>query len=267
MAEAVVRYSVFTKPWRELPIPRLATMVRRWGFDGVELPVRPGYQTPPEQVGQALPLAARQFAAEGLTIYSVAGPADEATIAACAEAGVSTIRVMAPVREGEGYLAAEARLQREYDALLPLLERYGVALGVQNHCDRFVANALGLMRLIGRYDPAQIYAVWDAAHEALNGGLPEYALDVAWSHLRMVNLKNAFWQRVNGPEAECAQWRHYWTSGRHGLACWPRVVAELKRRGYGGVICLTAEYSDESLVESLIAQDLAYARALFAQAT
>lgn len=257
-----MQYSVFTKPWGSMPIPQLAAMVRGWGFDGVELPVRPGYQVPPEQVGQALPLAARQFAAEGLAIYSIAGPADEATIAACAEAGVSTIRVMAAVRPGENYLAAEARLQREYDALLPMLERYGVALGVQNHCDRFVANALGLMRLIGRYDPAHIYAVWDAAHEALNGGLPEYALDVVWSHLRMVNLKNAFWQRVNGPEAGCAQWRHYWTSGRHGLASWPRVIAELKRRGYDGVLCLTAEYSDEALVESLIVQDLAYARGL-----
>jgi sugar phosphate isomerase/epimerase len=265
MADRQIRYSVFTKPWRTLVVPELAALVRQLGFDGVELPVRPGYQVTPERVGEGLPAAALQFAAEGVAIYSIAGPADEMTVAACAEAGVSTIRVMAQVREGERYLQAETRLQREFDALMPLLERYGVALGVQNHCDRFVANALGLMRLIGRYDPSHVYAVWDAAHEALNGGLPEYALDVVWSHLGMVNLKNAFWQRTNGPEAECAQWRHYWTNGRHGLASWPKVIAELRRRSYEGVVCLTAEYSDESLVESLISQDIAYARALFAQ--
>jgi len=96
----------------------------------------------------------------------------------------------------------------------------------------------------------------------LNGEDPELAADILWSHLCMVNLKNAYWQRTNGPEAEVAQWRHYWTTGRHGLAPWPRVAAELKRRGYRGVICLTAEYSDEASVDRLIAEDIAFAKSL-----
>jgi sugar phosphate isomerase/epimerase len=109
-----------------------------------------------------------------------------------------------------------------------------------------------------------VAAVWDAAHEALSGGLPELAIDAIWSHLCMVNLKNAIWQRTNGPEAEYAEWTHYWTTGRHGLAEWPRVAQELKRRGYEGVVCLTAEYSDRSSVERLIAEDIAFARSIFA---
>jgi hypothetical protein len=76
-------------------------------------------------------------------------------------------------------------------------------------------------------------------------------------------LKNAIWVRTNGPEAEVAEWGVYWTSGRHGLASWPRVVAELKRRGYAGTVCLTAEYTDEASVERLVAEDLAFARSLF----
>jgi hypothetical protein len=42
------------------------------------------------------------------------------------------------------------------------------------------------------------------------------------------------------------------------------VAAELKRRTYQGVICLTAEYSDEPAVNRLIAKDLLFAQALFA---
>ena len=118
--------------------------------------------------------------------------------------------------------------------------------------------------MIGRYDPRQIGAVWDAAHNALNGEEPDLAIDIVWSHLCLVNLKNAFWKRANGPEAEDVEWRPYWTSGRQGLASWPRVAAELKRRGYRGGICLTAEYSDEASVERLVAEDIAYAKALFA---
>jgi hypothetical protein len=80
----------------------------------------------------------------------------------------------------------------------------------------------------------------------------------------MVNLKNAFWRRRNGPEADHAQWDTYWTSGRQGLASWPRVAAELKRRHWRGVLCLSAEYSDHDAVNRLIVDDLAFARSLFA---
>lgn len=254
-------YSVFTKPWKE-PLAELGELVRRLGFEAVELPVRPGFQVAPEDVTRGLAEAAKTLGKCGVKIASVAGPADEATVAGCAEAGVPMIRVMAEIGE-DGYLASVERLQREYDALVPALSRYGVKLGVQNHCDRYVPNALGLLHLIGKYDAAQIGAVWDAAHNALNGEDPEMAIEIVWSHLCMVNLKNAFWQRTNGPEAEHAQWRHYWTTGRHGLASWPRVAAELKRRGYRGVVCLTAEYEEEESVERLVVEDLAFARSLF----
>jgi sugar phosphate isomerase/epimerase len=255
-----ILFSVFTKPWK-MPLPELGEWVASLGFDGIELPVRPGYQVEPEQVNE-LPRAAQELGRFGVRILSVAGPTDQATIAACAEAGVPVIRTM--VRIGpEGYLAAEARTQREYDALLPLLEKYGVTIGVQNHCDRFVSNAMGLRHLLQPYDPKYVGAVWDAAHNALNGEEPDLALDIIWSHLCMVNLKNAYWRRVNGPEAEYAKWEHYWTSGRLGLASWPRVASELQRRGYQGVVCLTAEYSDEASVDRLIAQDVAFAKSLF----
>jgi sugar phosphate isomerase/epimerase len=162
----------------------------------------------------------------------------------------------------EGYLATEARLQREYDALVPVLAKHGVAVGIQNHCGNYIANAMGLRSLIGRYDPAQFCAVWDAAHNALNGEEMEDGLDIVWSHLRMVNLKNAYWKRTTGPEAEHAKWQPYWTLGRHGLASWPRVAAELKRRAWSGPICLPAEYTDEPAVERLIPEDLAFAKSL-----
>jgi hypothetical protein len=95
------------------------------------------------------------------------------------------------------------------------------------------------------------------------GEEPEYAIDIIWSQLRMVNLKNVFMKRQTGPEAADVVWKPYWTSGRQGLASWPRVVAELKRRNYSGVICLTAEYSDEEDVDRLIAEDIVYAKSLF----
>ena len=205
----------------------------------------------------------RQLAESDVLVTSVATTPTEAAIATCGELAIPMIRTMAPIGD-DGYLASEARLQQEYAALLPLLQVHNVKLGVQNHYGRYVCNAMGLRHLIERFDPGSIGAVWDAAHTALQGEEPELAIEIVWSHLCMVNLKNAFWRRVTGPEAEDVQWSPYWTSGRQGLASWPRVAAALQRRNYAGVICLTAEYSDEPAVDRLIADDLAYARSLFA---
>ncbi len=49
-----IQYSVFTKPWK-LPLSELGKLVKGWGFDGIELPVRPGYQVLPENVRRDLP--------------------------------------------------------------------------------------------------------------------------------------------------------------------------------------------------------------------
>jgi sugar phosphate isomerase/epimerase len=264
MSSQTVEFSVFTKPWRQ-PLPELGEIVRAWGFAGIELPVRPGCQVEPERIAEELPRAVATMRNCGLEIFSVAAPGGhlgERFIAACGAAGVPVIRIMAPV-EGDGYLASESRLQREIERILPWLQQYGVKLGVQNHCGRMVSNAGGLRSLLAPFDSHYVGAVWDAAHNALNGEEPEMAIELVWSHLCMVNLKNAFWRQVNGPEAEVAEWRPWWTSGPQGLASWPRVASELKRRAYQGVICLTAEYSDESAVNRLIANDLLFAQALF----
>ncbi len=261
MAQQKPTFSVFTKPWK-IPLPELGRLIAGLGFDGVELPVRPGFQVEPEHAGQDLPVAVRQLGEFGLKISSVAAQPTEALIATCGELGIPIIRLMASIGD-EDYLAGERRWQQELDRLLPLLESYGVKLGIQNHNGRYVSETSGLRRLIERYDPRYVGAVWDAGHSALNGELPELALDIVWSHLCMVNLKNAFWRRTSGPEAEDVQWRPYWTTGRQGLASWREVVAELRRRDYTDVVCLTAQYTDEAAVERLIGEDLLFAKSLF----
>lgn len=254
-------YSVFTKPWKT-PIPELGELIKGMGFDAIELPVRPDYRVEPENVQRDLPGAVGQLAACGVQVVSVAGPTDEPTIRACGECGVPIIRICPRIEE-IGYLATEEKLWREFDALVPLLDECGVAIGIQNHCNEWISSSAGVRRLIERYDPSHVCAVWDPAHNALAGEVPELAIDLSWSHLRMVNLKSACWLRANGPEAEVAQWKLHWTTGRQGIAPWPKVVSLLKQRGWEGPVCLTAEYSDHEATDRLIRDDIAYARSLF----
>lgn len=263
MGTSQATFTVFTKPWKT-PLPQLGAFVQKLGFNGIELPVRPGYQVSPESMSTTLPEAVRILADYNLTINSIAGPTNEVMIALCAELKIPIIRVCLDIPKETSYIAYEEQQRREFDALVPLLDKYGVTLGIQNHNGRYIANAMGIRHLIEKYDRKHIAAVLDPAHCALNGEIPELALDIVWSHLCMVNLKNALWQRTNGPEASVAAYTQYWTSGRQGLASWERVTSELKRRNYRGPICLTAEYSDEAAVDRLIAEDIVYAKSLFA---
>ena len=256
--------TVFSKPWK-FALPELAVHIAKLGFDGVELPVRPGYPVTPDNVDVELFRAVRILGDHGLKIASIAGPTDEKTLAACAEAQIPLIRICVGMRPGEGYMDGERRLQTDFDRLVPHLDRYGVTLGIQNHCgDRDVCNAMGLRHLIERFDPRHIAAVWDAGHNGLEGEAPESALDIVWSHLAMVNLKSACWRKREATRDQGAVWEVYWTTAKDGRANWPRVIAELRRRQYRGVVCLTAEYTDEEAVDRLIAEDLAFARGLFA---
>lgn len=259
------RFSLFTKHWNMLSA-ELGKFVAALGFDGVELPVRPGFEVTPGNVRERLPRAAKELATHGLTVFSIAGAADEDTIEACGEAGIPLIRVMVQIPEGAGYLETVDATRREYERLTPVLEKHKVATGVQNHCGRFVANAGELRHLLAGFDPRHVCAVRDAAHEAIAGtGQPEFAIEMLEPWLRIVNLKNAFWKRATGPEAEDAEWVSYWTSGRQGMASWPRVARELRCREWQGIVCLTAEYDDRASLERLVKEDFAYARCLFEQ--
>ena len=253
-----ISLSVFTKPWRGA-LPELAAHMGALGVAGVELPVRPGFQVEPQQAARNLPRAVRLFGQHGVAIASIAAAPTPELIELCAGLGIPLIRTMAPIEHGH-YAESVAQHQRFYHSLLPLLERSGVVLGVQNHYGAYVCNAMGLHDLLAPFDTPAIGAVWDAAHNALAGEEPELALDIIWPRLRMVNLKNA-----RGQRAANQTWQPFWTTGADGQASWPRVVAELRRRQYRGTLCLTAEYSDERAVDTLITADLALVRQLLAQ--
>ena len=257
--------ALFVKPWKDLALPQLAKHARALGFALIELPVRPGFAVEPANIERDLPAAAKQLGDYGVRILNVTADMaldDERLYQACAEAGVGMNRVM--FRQGDmDYFSAEAEARRQLDAALPLCERFGIQIGVQNHSRRFVpVNEMGMYNLVKDYDPRLVAAVWDPAHNALEGMNSDSALDVLSPYLCVINLKNAYWRRVSGPEAAVADWQIYWTSGPQGRASWKQVIDKVKSIGYAGPICFSAEYSDEARVDELIVADLAFARSL-----
>jgi sugar phosphate isomerase/epimerase len=256
-----MRLIVFTKPWKTLPLPKLAELVRRIGFEGIELPVRPGFQVEPERVQTDLPEASKIFTDAGLSIFSVAGPTDQRTIDACAAAGVKVIRICIGIDPARGYRACIADFQHRCEALMPALERGGVTIGLQNHAGNDIGSALGLINAVEPFNRKHLAAVLDLAHCALAGEPEEIAIDIAWPKLCMVNLKNGLRQRVEDEAGE-ARWKVRWVGAREGFASWSKTIRLLRSRRYDGPVCLTAEYSEAEVVDRQIVEDVAYAKQL-----
>ena len=260
--------AVFVKPWKSLALQELALYIKSLGFDLIELPVREGFPVEPHNIERDLPAAVKLLAEHGIRVLNVTADVsldDERLYSACAAAGIGMNRVMFRQRELD-YWSAEAKARRKLDSALPFCERYGVQIGVQNHSGRFVpVNEMGAYNLLKDYDPRHVAAVWDPAHNALQGMDSDAALDVMAPYLCVVNLKNAYWRRISGPEAETAEWQVYFTSGAQGRASWARVIAKLRAIDYQGPICFSAEYSDEERVDELITKDLAFAKSLLAR--
>ena len=260
-------WSVFTKPWREPQVGALGELVAGMGFDAVELPVRPGYQVTPDEVSTALSAAARELARSGVGIASIASGTDEATFAACADAGVPFIRIMVPIGVN-GYAATGTEIRRVLAGLSERAERYGVRVAVQPHYDDYIADSSELFALLQDVDPRHVAAIWDSAHDALARKRPEHGLELLWPWLGIVNLKSAYYEWVDEPASAFGDpvWEPVFTDARSGMAEWGRALAYLAERGFAGPICLTAEYTDESDLVAKVTRDLEYAQSLRAAA-
>jgi sugar phosphate isomerase/epimerase len=150
---------------------------------------------------------------------------------------------------------------REFEAAYPLCEKYGVKIGVQNHFGHnrlSVYTSMELRHLLDRCDGRYVGAVWDAGHCALAYEVPEQGIDIVWDYLLLVNLKNGYVKRYEDIKTEKAEYLFYMTKGDDGVIDWKRIVEYLKKRGYGGDLCLTGEYARHEHLMDYIKADVKY---------
>ncbi|MEU8222324.1 sugar phosphate isomerase/epimerase family protein [Kribbella sp. NPDC048915] len=245
-------WSVFTKPWIGLPGDELGQLVAGLGFGGTEVPVRDTAYVTPASAEAELPKFAAQLRASGVEPISVASDLSEPVFAACADAGVPMIRIMAELGT-DGYAASVRRNRELLENAVALTERYDVQVGVQPHHGRYVSSTLGVLQLLDGL-PDRFKLVWDAAHDALAGDHPAITLELGAGRLGIVNLKNVHYVRSD------TGWRTNFVEADDGLSDWPAVFATLHTLGYTGPICLTGQYSDPAVpVEDRLRRDLHFA--------
>lgn len=254
----------FTKPWPKeaLSLEELGSLLYTMGFSGVEFCVREGYQVEPTDAHKGLKEIVKVMKEYGIKVTSIGSDTTENIFSACSEAGIPIVRTLAGLDLSKGYKGAFEEAKRKIEAVIPLCEKYKVKLGIQHHFGPMISHSMELYQLIKDYDPDYVGAIWDSAQSALAGEEPEQGLDIIWPYLCQVNLKNVFYMRTSGPESD-AKWTRYFTTGRQGLASWDRIAGYLTEKNYKGPVILTHEYTNQKEINSLLEQDICYAKKLF----
>jgi len=245
----------------------------RLSVDGVELPVRPGFQVEPGDGAAGLKRAKEALGRFGIEVLSVAGGMDAETVRAVGEAGLPLIRVCLGIDMEKGYHASVEEYRRKIEELVPLLEQNQVVLGIQNHNGAMIGSALGVWELIQSFPRQQVAGVLDFAHCFFAGEPSKMALDILRDRLALVNFKSGIWRLTKKPENNKgeAQWSPFWTECRRSGYSWSAAAKALAAIDWRGPICLPAEYSNQAgtappplpQVTQMLEKDIAHIRRVY----
>ncbi len=268
----------FNKWCDRMPLNEQAALLKQAGFDGVDMPCRPGSAITPETAPAKLPEAKRILAEHGLSldrlVCDIVAGNDAVTerFLACAR-GLGIVKIRAggfPVSPETNIRTAFDAARRRLETIEGLLEKHGVSAGIQNHSGHCLeANVSSVLRLLEGRNPRWLGIQYDPGHLALSGESPHLAVGLMGDYLHSVNLKSPRWEycidRKNGRLAYCP----VWVPLADGMLDVPRVLSELRAAGYRDSISMHCEYRSHffrverypEAVFGIVKEDIAYLRA------
>jgi sugar phosphate isomerase/epimerase len=276
-APVAPQYCFFSKHLPDLDWNDLAAATIDMGFDAIDLTVRAKGHVLPERVVDDLPRAADAIRARGTTIGMIttevtaaSQPAAAAIFATAARIGVPLIKVgywkytLADVR------AEVAAMGRDLAGLAALAQQHRVTLGVHNH-QGYIGGALwDIAPHVERLDARAIGYYFDPRHAVVEGGGGTWkaATQLVSSRLRMIAVKDAFWEK--GPRG----WEIRNCPMGEGMVDWPWFAAAMAKAAFAGPISVHLEYpvagdtpaARRASTMAAALRDLAFARRVFAEA-
>ena len=243
----------FSKHFQDKSIDELIDAAHSCAFDGYDLCVRPAHPVTPDNVGDTLVPAVRQFAAAGLSVpmvtsdISLTSPDDPTARPILAAMDAADIRLIKlgytffdPLTQD--YWTEVDRIRRFNEGWQALAQEYNVKVCYHTHNERCMGiNAAALCHLLNGFDPQYIGAYLDPTHLVLEGEEFAYALAMVKNYLALVSGKDVVKFRVekNGHGSygyECVL-------AGEGMVDWTAVFSELKRAGYAGPLSVHCEWS------------------------
>ena len=242
--------TAFCKWCQFLPYREIAATLQTLGVDGGDVVCRRESQITPDNAPRELPAIKAVFDGAGLSLKTMvtdvvcADSTADRVFGAAADIGVERVRLGFLRLDGRPYPERFIQARRDLAGLEKLLERRKLRGSLQFHSGGFCleANASAVMRLLDGFDPAVLGVQFDPGHLAAAGEPIGMALDMVGAYLHGVNVKSPRYEPVVSAEDGRLSYRITWVPLKDGMVNVPRLLAELRRVGYGGTLNLFCEY-------------------------
>lgn len=239
----------FSKHFQWTSVAEMATLCKGFGYDGIDLTLRPGGHVLPERVEDDLPKALEAIHAAGLTVPMVTShivdattPHAERVVRALARSGIRRYR-WGTFRYADG-----APLPKQVDEfrartrdLAALNKQHGVCAMYHTHsgAGQVGASFWDLYLILKDFDPSAVSVNYDIGHATVEGGYGGWihSSRLLIPYVRGVALKDFRWiQNSRG------EWVPGWCGLGQGMVNFRKFLPMLK--GFTGPVQLHMEYPD-----------------------
>ncbi|MGV3503635.1 MAG: sugar phosphate isomerase/epimerase family protein [Adhaeribacter sp.] len=238
--------NLFTKCLQFLDYDRMAETLARTGFDGADLPLRPGGSVLPERVKTDLPRAVAALRKQGRSVPMIVtainnpdDPRTEQILGTAAHQGIKYYRM--------GYFDYDPALslprnldkhRQTLEKLENLNRRHGIHGGYQNHAGTKVGGPVwDLHLLLQDRDPAFVGLQYDICHAVTEGGTSwPLGLKLLAPWIKTIAVKDFRWQQLKG------KWQPEYVPLGQGMVDFDAYLKNYKNLGLSGPLTLHAEY-------------------------
>ncbi|MBU0716305.1 MAG: sugar phosphate isomerase/epimerase [Verrucomicrobia bacterium] len=253
---------VFSKELKDLSITQMIAKAHKFGLEGYDLAVRPGYAVNPDNAGTELSKAVAEFKKESLAIPMITARGDllntddpdvRPLLSAMDKGDVRLLKLGYYTIKMNGrfnYWQEVDKLRKIFEKWAKLGKEYGVRILYHTHSsagdnEYLGSNASNLMHLIKSLDPAGFGAYLDAGHLSVEGERFSYAVAIVGEYLKAVALKDVLkeWDNAN----DCPKKR--WVKAGEGRVDWNAVFTTLVKTGYNGPASIHCEYEHKGVDE------------------
>jgi len=263
----------FPKFLRDFDVHQLAQVAVNAGLNAVDLVVRDGYWTPPEDLARTLPPFSRVLEQAGISVASAIIGEDAARLAAnpeplaiLAENGIPEVRFGWFPRDGRPAREQIAAARAALDRLAPRLEQYPVRALIQLHFGTLIACPSAAWSLLEGRDPRHFGVQLDPGNQVIEGHEDwGYACELLGDFVASVGIKDTRPRLV--PEGTRVRIIQDWAPLSQGSIDWIAIAVALKKIGFAGTLDFMPFYhpEDPSALATALIEDVRILREYFGQ--
>src|SRR5215470_10347037 len=236
---------LFSKHLPSMDWTRMARAVKKLGFGGIDLTVRPGGHVLPERASEDLPKAVAAIRAEGLSVPMITTALvlamDPTAKPILSTAGKLSIPFFKPGYYKYSFEDVRGELQRamtEFRLLTEVSKQSGVQCGFHNHEGYIGAQLWDVAQTIDQLDPKWVGYYFDIRHAVAEGGVAGWkvALNLAAPRIKMIAVKDSYWEKSS------TGWRQVNCPLGEGMVDWKAYFKALRQSNFQGPISLHLEY-------------------------